>query len=182
MSSRRSAAVVQRYQDAYRVGNAIVGIGSIIKAVGFVLAGLIVVVSLLGGAAVGSQSGAAGFASILTGAIAAGIVGLLFWLAGVLISSQGQLLLATLDNAVNHSPFISDDERAVAMALPDATPIAGASSAGASAADATDSSGATGQGRPQIQPGERTITCPQCGVVNRASAFYCESCKRNLHI
>ena len=28
----------------------------------------------------------------------------------------------------------------------------------------------------------RTVTCPQCGVVNSADIFYCQSCKRNLHM
>jgi hypothetical protein len=78
VSSGPSGAVVQRYQDAYRVGNTIVGIGTTIKVIGFVLAALILLVSLLGGAAVGGQSGVADVASILTGGIAAGLI---VWLA-----------------------------------------------------------------------------------------------------
>jgi hypothetical protein len=84
----RSAAVVERYRDAYRVGNTIVGIGTAIKIIGFVVGGLIFAVSLLGGAAIGGQSGGAAFASMFTGAIAGGIAGLLFWIAGVFISCQ----------------------------------------------------------------------------------------------
>ena len=39
------------------------------------------------------------------------------WIFGALISSQGQLLKATLDSAVNTSPFLDDSERARMMSL-----------------------------------------------------------------
>ena len=113
--STHAGTMIRRYRDAYRVANTIITIGGAIKVIGFVLAILIAVVSLVGGAAIRQQSGGAAFISILTGAIFGGIVGLLFWLMGVVVSAQGQLLFACLDTAVNGSPFISDDEKAEVM-------------------------------------------------------------------
>lgn len=100
--------VVNRYQDAYRVGAALVGLGNTIKVVGVVLAGVIVLGSL------GANIGAFGLAGIFL----ATIVGGLFWVCGVIVAAQGQILQATLDNAVASSHFLSDPERADAMGLP----------------------------------------------------------------
>ena len=44
--------------------------------------------------------------------IAGGILALTFFVLGVIISAEGQLLLAALDTAVNSSPFLTDDQRA----------------------------------------------------------------------
>lgn len=181
-SSARAASVVSRYRDAYRVANTIIGIGTAIKVAGAVLGIGIALVFMLGGAAVGRESGAAMFASVLTGGVLGAAVGLLFWLFGVLISSQGQVLLASLDTAVNGSPFITDDERATAMSLSGEksgeTPWARA----AEAAPAEPETSASVLPQPRFVAGERTITCPQCGAVNPASLFYCDTCKRNLHM
>jgi hypothetical protein len=103
-----NSPVVNRYRDAYRVGAALVGFGNAIKIAGAILAGIIVIGSL----------------SELNGLVAAAGVflsvaaGLLFWICGVLVAAQGQVLRATLDNAVNSSHFLTDPERADAMGLP----------------------------------------------------------------
>jgi hypothetical protein len=101
-------AVVNRYQDAYLVGAALVGLGNTIKIVGAVLAGIIV----LGSLSVGSE--------VLTvaGVFLAAIGGGLFWVCGVIVAAQGQILRATLDDAVASSRFLTDHERADAMGLP----------------------------------------------------------------
>lgn len=44
--------------------------------------------------------------------IAGGILAPTFFVLGVIISAEGQLLLAALDTAVNSSPFLTDDQRA----------------------------------------------------------------------
>ena len=41
----------------------------------------------------------------------------LFFVLGVLVSAQGQILRATLDSAVNSSPFLTNDQRASIMKL-----------------------------------------------------------------
>ena len=47
----------------------------------------------------------------MSSVIAGGVVALTFFVLGVIISAQGQLLLAALDTAVNSSPFLTDDQR-----------------------------------------------------------------------
>ena len=106
------SAVVNRYRDAYRVGTALVGLGNAIKVVGAVLAGII----FLG--ALSSGNGPFGGGAVLAGVFVAAIVGVLFWACGVIIAAQGQILCATLDNAVSQSPFLTDHERLDAMGLP----------------------------------------------------------------
>ncbi|MEK6320242.1 MAG: hypothetical protein AABN33_01025 [Acidobacteriota bacterium] len=100
--------VLNRYQDAYRVGAALVGLGNTIKIVGAVLAGIIVLGSLSAGSEV----------LTVAGVVLAAIGGGLFWVCGVIVAAQGQILQATLDNAVASSHFLTDAERADAMGLP----------------------------------------------------------------
>jgi hypothetical protein len=44
-------------------------------------------------------------------------VGIQFYLLGVLVSAQGQILKASLDSAVNGSPFLTNEQRAKIMSL-----------------------------------------------------------------
>jgi hypothetical protein len=104
--------VVNRYRDAYRVGAAVVGLGNTIKIVGAVLAGIIALGSLSAG------NGLFGGGAVLGGIFLAAIVGGLFSVCGVIVAAQGQILQATLDNAVASSHFLTDPERADAMGLP----------------------------------------------------------------
>ena len=41
----------------------------------------------------------------------------LYFVLGVFISAQGQLLKATLDAAVHTSPFLDDEEKAAALGI-----------------------------------------------------------------
>lgn len=100
-----SSPVVNRYRDAYRIGAALVGLGSAIKVVG---------ANSGRDHFLGSLSSASGpwrGGAVVAGIFAAAIVGALFWVCGVIVAAQGQILPATLDNAVGHSPFLSDRER-----------------------------------------------------------------------
>lgn len=104
--------VVLRYRDAYRLGTALVGLGNTIKVVGVVLAGIIVLGSL------SSADGPLGGGTVVAGIFLAAIVGILFWVCGVIVAAQGEILRATLDNAVASSHFLTNPERADAMGLP----------------------------------------------------------------
>jgi hypothetical protein len=42
------------------------------------------------------------------------------YVLGILVSAQGQILKASLDNAVNGSPFLTNEHRAKVMSLPGA--------------------------------------------------------------
>lgn len=109
---RSRSPVVNRYQDAYRVGATWVGLGNTIKVVGLILAGIIFLGSL------SAVNGLFGGGALLAGSFLAAIVGGLFWVCGVIVAAQGQILQATLDNAVASSHFLTDPERADAMGLP----------------------------------------------------------------
>jgi hypothetical protein len=106
-----SSPVVNRYRDAYRVGAALVGLGNAIKFVGAILGGIIFLVSL-------SSKNLLGGGAVVLGIFIAVIVGILFWIGGVIVAAQGQILLATVDTAVASSHFLTDTERAQAMGLP----------------------------------------------------------------
>jgi hypothetical protein len=54
---------------------------------------------------------------MLGGLLAAGLWFALFFILGSLVSAQGQILKATLDGAVNTSPFLTDEQRAQMMRL-----------------------------------------------------------------
>lgn len=89
-----------------------VGLGNAIKVVGAILAIIIFLVSL------GSGNSLLGGGAVLAGIFIAAIVGMLFWICGVIVAAQGQILLATVDTAVASSHFLTDTERAQAMGLP----------------------------------------------------------------
>jgi hypothetical protein len=128
--------MVKRYVDLYRAARVMTGLGATVKIIGMVLGGLIFmfwfIVGIVAaspsqssspfGPSPGSVFGVVGFFfSMMAGLAFGALVGGLFFLLGVLISAQGQLLMATADSAVCASPFLSDQERAAAMSLPDAT-------------------------------------------------------------
>ena len=99
-----------RYQDGYRVAKVIQGFGEACKVLGIVIGVLVTIVGLI-------ASSISGFVLVI-GLVLGAIVGFVGWAIGVLISAQGQLLQATLDTAVNSSPFLSNNQRAKIMSLP----------------------------------------------------------------
>ena len=64
-----------------------------------------------------SNSALSNFAVVI-GLVVGPVVGFVGWAIGVLISAQGQMVMATLDMAVNSSPFLSNEDRAEIMSLP----------------------------------------------------------------
>jgi len=58
------------------------------------------------------------YVCLVIGVMAGGLTTGIFFLQGVLISAQGQLLKAQADGAVHSSPFLTDEERTAAMSLP----------------------------------------------------------------
>jgi len=88
-----------------------VGLGNAIKVVGAILASIIFLVRWVPGTVCWGWRGGGGIFIAL-------IVGILFWICGVIVAAQGQILLATVDTAVASSHFLTDTERAQAMGLP----------------------------------------------------------------
>jgi hypothetical protein len=120
--TKRAQSLSNRYWDAYLVARATVGMGAVIKVVGILLGilicsgGFFIATTL---SATLSNSGAVIFISVLTIVGGFGVfVGALLFLQGILISAQGQTLKASLDSAVNNSPFLSNDQKAKIMSLP----------------------------------------------------------------
>ena len=94
----------RRYVDAYSVAHGLVGNGDSTKGVGLVAG---IMVGLLGVVS-GSFLGATG---LIMGVICGLVVGGSFYLLGILIAAAGQLLLASLDTAINTSPLLSLEEK-----------------------------------------------------------------------
>jgi ribosomal protein L37E len=98
------AALVAKYRDAYIVAGTIVVFGTAVKVIGLVLGVIAVVVSL------GAADDLGWFAPV-GGLVLGALVGTIFYILGVFISAQGQILRATLDTAVNTSPFLGNEQR-----------------------------------------------------------------------
>jgi hypothetical protein len=113
VASPHGEKVMSRYTDAYRVARVIVGVGKVVKTLGIVAFLLMIVIGVGIDDAISPNSRRAW----LAGAIVGGIVWLIAWVLGVIVSAQGQLLKANIDQAVNTSPFLLDDQRAKIMSL-----------------------------------------------------------------
>lgn len=112
--------IVRRYRDAYRVAAALVALGNTIKIIGVLLAGVIAIIALSFLSSLGGSGSFGGekFLLLFGGVFLAAIVGISFWLCGVIVAAQGQILRATLDNTVANSPFLNDQERLDSMGVP----------------------------------------------------------------
>ena len=115
-------SVEGRYLDAYREANLYTGLGAVVKKASLICGGLVAffsVIYMLSHMASPGMFGpdvvgiGLGFFAFVVGVIAGGIG----WICGTLISSQGQVLKATLDTAVYASPFIEHEVRARIMSL-----------------------------------------------------------------
>ena len=103
---------VARYRDGYLVARATNGIGGVVKTLGFVLGGIIALAGFVFGS-LDSGSPVLMFAGFILGAV----VAIPLFVLGVLVSAHGQVLKATLDEAVHTSPFLTDQQRASVMSL-----------------------------------------------------------------
>ena len=109
----------KRYWDAYVVARTTVGIGTAIKVIGAILGILI----FLGALVFANnqpryyRASEAQVVAVIVGGVWGVLVWLIFFIAGVLVSAQGQILKASLDGAVNSSPFLTDQQRAKIMSL-----------------------------------------------------------------
>jgi len=113
----RATAVSERYRDAYLEASAIIGFGGFVKGIGIILGIMILALALSAGISAGISVG-------LFGVVIAFVVSVLFYVLGLIISAAGQIVLSTLDIAINTSEFLTRDQRASVMSLQcDATSI-----------------------------------------------------------
>ena len=113
-ASKQGQALIRRYSDAYLVARAVNGYGIGVKIIGVVAALMLSLIGLVWLGTGRAEDAVMGIVCIAFGLF----VGILFYLIGVLISAQGQILKASLDSAVNSSPFLTNEHRAKIMSLP----------------------------------------------------------------
>jgi hypothetical protein len=105
--------LLTRYRDAYRVARFIVGFGTALKVVG-VLLGILVFYILV-------SIRIRGYLPYGMSSIGGFLFGILIWfpffVVGVMVSAQGQILKATVDSAVNNSPLLTNEHRVSIMSL-----------------------------------------------------------------
>jgi len=120
------AALARRYKDAYRVARFAIRLGEIVKIAGFIVAGVLALggaLPLLGAFAQAAQAKQIGAGVLLSFMWAAGalifaaLIGGFVFVLGILVSAQGQTLLASLDAAVNGSPSLNEDEKLAVMGV-----------------------------------------------------------------
>jgi len=113
LSNRYAKSAMRRYRDAYWTARFTVFIGELLKLIG-VGSGLVLGIGL-------SQFFNTGPVSQRYGDLISGVSGfivfLVFFVWGIKVCAQGQLLKAHLDSVVCGSPFMSIDEKAKAMSL-----------------------------------------------------------------
>jgi hypothetical protein len=107
-------ALIRRYDDAYLLSRATVAIGNAVKVIGVVLAVLIVAGIFV---FTSQNRGGDSLLPVLVGIVPAAIVGMVCYALGTLVAAAGQILRATLDVAVNTSPFLSNELRAEMMSI-----------------------------------------------------------------
>lgn len=102
-------AILTRYDSAYKVAKSIIGHGEAVKVSGIVLGVIIVVISLVVGIIDKN------FLYLISGGVLAAIVGMVLNASGTILMAQGQILLASLDSAVNTSPLINNSQKSKIM-------------------------------------------------------------------
>jgi len=120
--SNDSTAAIKRYQDGYRVADAVVTFGQAVKLGGIFVGGVVLVTGLV--EFILNPAEHNGFAVIFASLIACAV--LLILMSQILamgLRGEGQLLKAALDSDVNSSPFLSNPQRARAMELRKRPPV-----------------------------------------------------------
>ena len=108
-----SASLSTRYREAYIHARALNGIGIAIRVVGLILGAAILLLAVQ--IALHNKPAVSLF-TVITGAIGVAVF-LVAYVASVLVSSQAQIVKASLDCAVNSSPLLTDEQKAEVMSL-----------------------------------------------------------------
>lgn len=111
-ASALTTALTCRYQNAYAVAKTIDGVGVVVKSIGAFVGVGVILASMI------ALSQGIPFPFALIGAVIGVIAGGIFFVFGIFISALGESIAASLDCAVNGSPFLSNDDRATIMSLP----------------------------------------------------------------
>jgi hypothetical protein len=122
----RSSKAISRYRDGYRLAQNVSGLSQPCKVAG-VLAGIVFIVfgTLASAAVMRSNPAMIAIASeqaqhnlyLISVILSGAFVALSGWIIGTALEGFGLHLKATLDGAVNSSPFLNDLQRAQLMRL-----------------------------------------------------------------
>jgi hypothetical protein len=125
--SNYTAKAMKRYWNAYLVARTTAGIGGAIKVFAFLSGITVAVIGLyLGQQRYGSPNPIFQYRELTVGpnhifqfgGLVAGVVVVIpLYILGVLVAARGQMLKASLDEAVHTSPFLTDEQRAAVMSL-----------------------------------------------------------------
>lgn len=125
--SNHSARAMKRYWSAYLVARTTTGIGRVTKIFAFVSGITVAVIGLyVGQQGYGFPNPIFQYGELIVGAklifqvggLVVGVVVMIpLYILGVLVAARGQMLKASLDEAVHTSPFLTDDQRAAVMSL-----------------------------------------------------------------
>lgn len=105
---RPSSNIVVRFVEGYSAAKETIGLGSLVKGIGIVIAIIGYILSLV------IARGALG---IMASILSATVSGLIIYAFGALLAAQGRILMATLDTAANTSPNLDEEERAHLMSI-----------------------------------------------------------------
>ncbi len=115
IESSEAASLMTRYRDGYLKARVMNGWGQVIKGLGVMVA---ILLAILGMVLVNDdRSGDATFAFGVVIIVSGVISGIWFFILGIVIAAHGQMLKASLDGAVNSSPFLTNEQRAKIMSL-----------------------------------------------------------------
>lgn len=108
-----------RYKDAYIHANMVNSLGGVVKVIALILGGILAVGGFISCAGSSASSFSSGLGALGGGVIFifGALIGIMGFAFGVLVQSAGQQLKAHLDCAVNDSPFLNDEQRALVMSL-----------------------------------------------------------------
>ena len=116
VSSEWVASLSRRYRDAYTVAFSIIARGERLKTMAILVGILIALLSVVW--AVTALGDDVKFVlGIIPGLLIAASVGAAIYGHGIIVAAQGQLLLTSIDTAVNTSGFLANHERAKIMRL-----------------------------------------------------------------
>jgi Ca2+/Na+ antiporter len=104
----------RRYKQAYSLARTTSLLGTLIQIGALILGAILIGVSLLAGIgsiAPNNIASGAGIIVVAVGCTSGVVVGGLFFLLGVVISTLAQIVLATLDTAVSCTPLLTQEQK-----------------------------------------------------------------------
>ena len=99
----------QRYKDAYSVARGIIAVGRVVQFFGVVLGGIVILAGLaFSGDHLSSIDKGGTFIAFITGVL----IAFAGYVIGIGLGARGQIMLATIDTAVNTSTLLSQEHKA----------------------------------------------------------------------